>query len=303
MDLQLEKIITTTAFTFAVSPDGKRIAVSGERKVSVFSLPDLLKVESFQVKHTCSIAYLSDSKSMIIQNTTGRLFAWNGANVELVGKWPTSKWQEKPIFHSGNDCILYAGIDGIWMYKATTRSFAKIYTTSRDIRICRCDKDGIRCVALPGNKTEKKAEILCLDYEGTIWQQSQTEEDIMSSLFSPAWSDSDTIAISTPITEDFPLRLIYLLDLKGRVVAQEWIADAEDNGDFCYSNGMFVKASTVGAYAVTFWDAHNMQQVYTLDSEKLASYGMTTPLTFAFLCSDNRVLLGSWDKLLAFRIV
>lgn len=302
MDLVLDKIISNPAFVIAISPDCTKIAVSGERTITIFSFPDLQQIEKLKVAHTCSMVFLSDSRSLLIQNTTGKTFVWNGISLESTGKWPVPKWQEKPMFYCGDDHVLWAGHGGIWMYDARERKISNIFSSPRDLWICRCEEDVIKCIAMDYGEGENTVDILSLTYEGSIQKQAQSDIQVKNGVFkSPAWSNDDLIAISTSVRPNFPLNIVYLLNTEGQVLGQEWVPAGEDNGSFYYGNNMFIKISMVGAYNINIYNANNIELIYKLDCQKLASYGMTTPPTFAWITPDNRILVGSWNKLFVFK--
>lgn len=304
MNFVIDKIISKPACTLAVSPDGTRIAVSGERVINIFSYPDLQPMGKTQAPHPCSMVFLSDSQSLLILTTTGRTFLWNGVSAKPLGKWPVPQCQSSPMFHCVDDRIAWAGYGGIWMYYVKGREIRNIFPSQRDVRICRCDEGTIRCVAMDYGEAAKAVDLLTLTYEGAIRQQAQSEIQVKNCFsFDPAWSDEGLIAISTSIRRNFPLKIIYLLNTEGQVAAQEWIPPDEDNGNFYVGSDMFAKVSAVANRNINFYNAHNLEPVFRMDRQKLAAYGMTAPPTFVWFAPDNRVLVGSWSELLVFRMV
>ena len=304
MDIILDNILTNPAFLIAVSPDCTKIAVSGERTVTIFSFPDFSTIGKMKVAHACSMVFLSDNSSLMILNTTGKAFIWDGSSVEPIGKWPVPRWQERPMFYCGDDRVLWAGYGGIWLYSIKERTIRKIFASSKDIRICRCEADSIKCIAMNYGEAETDVDLLSISLDGLIQQKSQSDIQIINSFIkSPAWSEDNLIAISTAVASKFPLNLVYLLNTTGQVVEQVWIPAAEDNGSFIYCNNLFIKVSVVGAYNINFYDAHTLELILKLDSHKLASYGMDAPPTFAWVTPNNQILIGSWNKLFVFKIV
>ena len=303
MDIVLDRIISNPAFLIAVSPDCTKIAISGERTITVFSFPDFGRIGKMKLAHVCSMVFLSDNSSLMILNTAGRAFIWDGIALESIGKWPVPRWQEKPLFYCGDDRVLWAGYGGIWLYNVRERTIKKIFASSKDVWICACEGGLIKCIAMNYGETESEVDLLTISLDGSIQQKAQSDIQIKNDFIkNPAWSKDNLIAISTAIASKFPLNLVYLLDSTGQVVEQVWIPAAEDNGRFVYCNNLFIKVSVVGAYNINFYDAHTLKLILKLDGHKLASYGMDSPPTFAWVAPNNQILIGSWDKLFVFNI-
>lgn len=303
MELTIEKELKNPSYFYAVSPDRSRIAVAGERRITVYSLPDFKELERVKVLHSKSVVFLSDNRSLLIVSTTGATSLWDGMAVEKLGKWPVPTWQEEPLFSGGDDRAVWAGCGGIWIYDVRQRKIEKVYTSPRKLRICGCDGQTIKCIALSNDGEAAEAEILRISYGGQILQRAMTSVEIFAdSDVYPAWSDEGTIAVATPVQPPLPLFMAYLLNEDGQVLGQEWIRMAADYGSFFCGSGMIAKVSAYAEKCILFLRADNFDPILKLDKKQLEQHGIKTPPTFAWFGVEGRIAIGCWDKLVIFKV-
>ena len=125
--LQLKHIYKYPAYDLVPSPDGKFLAVSGDRCIRIFSLPALALEKTIYVRDPSSMAYLHDG-SLLILNTTGGLFHWRDNTLHSLGHWPDHLWRERPIFRCGPDSVVLGYDEGVCRYCLSTGQFTPIYT-------------------------------------------------------------------------------------------------------------------------------------------------------------------------------
>ena len=144
MQLELIKTMNHTAFEFAISHDKTKFATSSDRMVRVYSWPELKVIEKFRLSNVSSMVFLEDNCSILLLNTTGKLFLWDGKVLHKQGKWPMRDWIEKPLVYYKKNYILWAGEDGIWKYNADTREIERIYSSHGDNNtVCSCQNGKI----------------------------------------------------------------------------------------------------------------------------------------------------------------
>lgn len=303
MELVLKKVIRNAALTIAVSPDGSRLAISSERKITVLLLPELKKESTIPVQHASSMIFLEDNCSMLILNTIGRCYLWSGSNLENLGRWPVPKWVESPLFYAGNDYAFWAGCGAVWKYNIAKRQITKVFSTEQEPFICRVGDGIVRLVTLDYNYSRQHMKIFQIDYSGTIVHYCTTNKKIQTLDFgTPCWNDDDLIAISTESAEDESCSLIYLINGKnGNVQFQKCEPNTLTSGDFYCGKGIFAKVCPVLAKTVEFYTANDFKLLYRLDETVLDESGSINPPAMVSFLEDGTILVGSWRRLLVYR--
>lgn len=125
--LQLKRVYKYPAYNLVPSPDGKFLAVAGDRYIRIFSLPALALEKTIYVRDPSTMAYLRDG-SLLILNTTGGLFHWRDNTLHPLGHWPDRLWRERPIFRCGPDGVVLGYDEGVCRYCLSTGQFTPIYT-------------------------------------------------------------------------------------------------------------------------------------------------------------------------------
>lgn len=306
MELVLEKTIRSAAFDIAVSPDGSRLAICGERKITIFSLPGLYKENTIRVSHTSSMVFLGDNKSMLILTTTGRCIFWNGQILESLGKWQVPRWEEKPVFYAGGNDVFWAGSHGIWKYNVNEGTMLKIFQTPHEPYICRVEDGIVYAVILKYGVQLQHIEILELDFAGTVKRACISRNNIQAALFGePCWNKNGNIAISTCVSKPLGVySYCYLIDsVNGEIIFQKCEPHSGSCGDFYAAKDLLVKVGDALAEDVSIFDASNMRMLHRIEKTYLAGTdGVNPPSTVTFL-DDGRLLVGTWTKLFVFKIV
>ena len=82
--LQLKHIYKYPAYDLVPSPDGKFLAVSGDRCIRIFSLPAMALEKTIYVRDPSTMADLHDG-SLLSLNPTGGLFHWLDNTLHSLG--------------------------------------------------------------------------------------------------------------------------------------------------------------------------------------------------------------------------
>lgn len=304
MELVLEKIIRSAAYRIAVSPDGSRLAISSERKVTILSLPDLKKENAIPVRHTSSMIFLEDNYSMLVLDTTGGFYLWNGEELENLGRRPVPRWVEGPLFYAGRNSAFWAGGGAVWKYDVEKRQMTKVFSTEREPFLCRVDDGIIRLVTLAYNQTLQHMEIFQIDHEGAVLSSCRTKE-LQTAVFGmPCWDENDRIAISTAAsTAKGAASFVYVIDGKNGEVLSQTETQAEwETGDFYCGNGLLAKCNQVLKKKIRFFEAQSMNVLCDLQVERIEESGEVNPPTMVAFLPDGRILAGSWRRLFVFRL-
>ncbi len=303
MELVLDKVIRNAAFAIAVSPDSSQLAISSERKITVLSLPELKKQSTIPVQHTSSMIFLEDNCSMLILNTVGKCYLWDGSNLENLGRWPVPRWVENPLFYAGYDEAFWAGCGAVWKYNIAKRQITKVFLTEHEPLICRVGDGVIRLVTLNYDYPQQYMEIFRIDYSGTIIHHCTTNQKLQTRMFGrPCWNDDEMIAISTISAADEACGLIYLVDSKnGNVQLKKCEQNALLSGDFYCGKGLFAKVCPVLAKTVEFYTANDFKLLYRLDKTILAESGSINPPAMVSFLEDGTILVGSWRRLFVYQ--
>ena len=304
MELVLDRIVRSAALEIAVSPDESRVAVSGERKITVFSLPEFKKEYSIPVRNTNSMIFLEDNCSMLILNTIGGFYLWTGTTLESVGRWAVAECAGVSLFYAGHNTAFWAGHGAVWKYNIAEHQLTKVFSVDGEPFICRVGDGVIRLVCLKYNKSRQYMEIYRLDYNGSILYHCTTKNRLQTNMFGePCWNDDEMIAISTVSTTDSICGFLYLVDSKnGDVLIQKYIPYAMEIGDCFCGNGLIAQVSPVIAKTVTIYAADNLKQLYQLDKTVLDERNNINPPTKVHFLKNGKVLVGSWERLFVYDV-
>lgn len=336
MDFALERTIRHAAFGFAISPDGSKIAVSGARDIIVLSLPDLQRLQSISINNAGSMVFLSDNCSMLILNTTGMTFFWNGTTAEKIGKWPVPRWFEEPLFYGDDNHIFWGSVGGVWCYDIHSRAMTQVFTTKKEAVICRCDQGIVKILLISNHADEQRIGMAEISFDGDILYECRAKHALKTRLVNrPAWSDDDLIAISTIAApqESFPVlprviaykftldgramidedtetgeaampahSILYLLDKKGNILIENHSGQDDDDGHLYYGNGIFAMSCS-SQEKIRLFDAATLRQIYCFQKSNFSADNGINPPTFVCFSPDGKVLTGSWSRLYRFRQV
>lgn len=335
MKIKIDRTIEHPAFAVALSTDFRKIAISGCTNIAVYSLADYSLVMKIPAKNVSSMVYLSDDCSMLIQNTTGSLFLWDGTRLKRAGKLPEPEWTGEPLHYGDDAHIFWNGSSGIWCYDATTCNMKQIFVTEGRTIICGCSQGIIRFLTRAGYDNppvdEQNIQITEMLFDGTILRTHTTSQQLKTrSVNRPAWSEDGIIAVSTvaaptgfvsDLTEvilyEFtpqgrarikevagganpwspPHAVMYLMDDEGQILLEKHYDDHRDSGNLYCGHGLLAK-SCFSAGSVSFMTIRDLEIVGIIDKNDLAHGSRVNPPTFVLFLPDKRILVGSWNKLL-----
>lgn len=334
MELFLDRTIRHGAFSCAVSHDLHEFAISGSKDIKVYSVPDFEELYCIPVKNVCTMVFLSDNRSILILNTSGILFFWDGSNLKRVGHWPVPEWYETPMHYGDDAHIFWGNVGGVWKYDAKERSMNQVFSTEKDVYICSCDHGIIKVLLTNSDSADEgQIELLKLAYSGEVLSRKVTKDPLKIRLIHrPVWSD-DMIAISaiaaphrskpvfervvkyqftpegrailkediwSPEPEGRPHCMLYLLDTEANILdAQK--SNSHDGNLYC-GNGILAKCCT-DEECVVVMRLNNLQDVCYIRKNLLTKGTEGNPPTFAWFGPDDLLVIGSWHRLFVFRIV
>ena len=304
MELVLGRIIRSAAYEIAVSPDESRLAISGERKITVFSLSGFEKEYTIPVRHASSMIFLEDNCSMLILNTTGDCYLWTGTTLERIGRWAAAQCGRTPLFYAGQNTVFWAGCGTVWKYNITERQMTKIFTMNSEPFICRIGDGIIRLVSLKYNKSRQYMEIYRLDYNGSILHHCSTKNRLQTNIFGvPCWNEDELIAVSTVATIDGIHGFLYLINSEnGDVLVQKESSLILEGGDCYGGNGLIAQVLPVLDKSVTIYAADNLKLLYRLDKEVLDEKNDINPPTKVCFLKSGKILIGSWESLFVYDV-
>ena len=334
MDIVLKQRIRHGAFSYAVSHDLHKMAISSDKDIAIYSIPDFCQLAVVPVRNTSSMVFLSDNISLLVLNSIGQMFHWNGEMLEDHGVWPVPQWYESPLFYGSDSKIFWGSQGGIWSYNVVQRSMKKILSIPKDVNICRCDHGVIKALLTESSSVDEQIiGLMEVSYEGEILSKRETKVPLKTRLINqPAWSNDDYIAVSTiaapeqarPIFEriatysftpegravleqDFwlpeniscPHSILYLLDGTGDIcIAKEFDADDNDGNLFC-GNGILAQCCS-GEENVVLMRMADLQEICNIPKSLLTKGIKVNPPTFVWFAPDNLLVVGSWERLFVF---
>lgn len=330
MGITIVRMINHPAYAAALSSDYGRIAISGSKDVAVYSLIDYTLIQKIPVKNASSMVFLSDNCSMLILNTTGSWFLWDGIKLKHKGKWPVPQWREDPLHYADDAHIFWSGSGGIWCFDAITCSIKLLFSTDDRTIICSCSNGIIKYLSFVDSSVDERyiriAEML---FDGTVLYTNISKQQVQARRINlPAWSEDGIIAVSTiaapmGLERDVTAALPYEFTTKGRACvkeAAEWVqpwspphavmylmdregnvlrelhSNANDGGNLFCGHGLLAK-SCFSARSVSFMTISNLEMVGIIGENDLV-YGIEpNPPTFVLFLPKKRILVGSWNKL------
>lgn len=304
MEVVLSKVIRSAAFVIAVSPDELRLAVSGERKITVFSLSGFEKEYTIPVRHVSSMIFLKDNCSMLILNTTGDCYLWTGTTLERIGKWTDTQCARTPLFYAGQNTVFWSGCGAVWKYDIAEQQMTKVFSAEGEPFICRVGEGVIRLVCLKYNKSWQHMGIYKLDYNGSVLHKCTTKNRLQTNIFGiPCWNEDELIAISTVATIDGVHGFLYLVNSEnGDVLVQKESSLILEGGDCFCGNGLIAQVLPVLDKSVTIYAADKLKLLYRLDKEVLDEKNDINPPTMVCFLKSGEILIGSWEKLFVYDV-
>lgn len=307
MELFFEKKIHHNAFHIAVSLDGLKVAVSSDQKITIFSTPDYQRTAIIPVQHTSSMIFLKDSNKLLILNTHGKLFFWNGEKATKLGKWPVPRWAEAPLFYSGDRYAFWTLDGNVWRYDIDRQELLRIYSSPKDLVICKCANGLLSLIGYQYNLQEQLLTMLTMDYDGQISHIQCTHSPIETCYVGkPCWTDDGVVVVSVVATpsvsgDSHPKSILYLIDsTTGSIITKKEYLGQAESIDCYYGNGMIAKVFPVFSCRVEIYEAKSLTDLFVVDSKLLTPNGKTNPPTEVCFTSNKKVFIGSWNNVCVF---
>lgn len=336
MRIIIDRIISHPAYTAALSADSRRIAISGSKNIAVYSLIDFTLIQKIHVKNVSSMVFLADNCSMLILNTTGSWFLWDGIKLKHMGKWPVPQWREDPLHYADDAHIFWSGSGGIWCFDAITCNMKQLFSTDDRTIICNCSNGIIKYLTFADSSVDERSiRIAEMLFDGTVLYTNISKQQLQARRINlPTWSEDGIIAVSTiaaptglergatevylyefttkgracvkKTAEEVPLwspphAVMYLLDREGSVL-RELHSNANDGGNLFCGHGLLAK-SCLSAKSVSFMTISDLEMVGIVGQDDLAHGVEPNPPTFVLFLSKKRILVGSWNKLFVCQFV
>lgn len=300
MNLIVGRKIQHGAFRIAVSQDKRKVAISSERDIAVYSLPNFDKIDTIPVKNASSMVFLWDNCSMIILNTTGGLFLWQEGVLTSRGQWPAPQWVENPLVYSGNRYVFWTSQGVVWRYEIFLKEMTEIYTSTNELDICSCEDGVLKIIGYRYCPSEQHIEITKIDYDGRIIDAKQTSSSMdIFYINRSCWTPNDIIvfsSISSPCVDDLVEQssFIYMIDAtSGNILTRNKRNNFLEAGNvFCGVN-MVGAIFSVFARSVEFYDTRTGECVGSVGQRELKSLGQYNWPWSVYFLSDTHVLLGS----------
>lgn len=308
MELVFEQKVYHGALEIAISPDKSRVAISSERKITILDTVHFQRIVTIPISHATSMIFLSDSAKMLILNTTGILYFWDGDTVEKLGKWAVPRWAETPLFYSGGSYAFWT-LDGVvWRYNINLRTMDKIYSSSKDLVICKCSDGQVRLIGYRRGIPRQALDLTTIDYDGNVISSVQTDRSVYTHCMGiPCWTNSNTVVFSALAKSQgiFHASLtsyLYLINtVNGEVKLQRYGHNYEDSGDCYHGTGMVAEVYPVLSKDVVLYTADKLEYQFRIGKDFFDASDKINPPTQAHFL-DSRVLVGSWKYFYVFRI-
>lgn len=296
------------AYGIAISEDEKSLAVVSE-KIRVFSLPEMKLKEVISVKNAGCACFLGDNRSMLIINTMGELYFWNGEKVRRVGKVLGECYQGKLFYDSENDVVVFAAGKGIYRFDADNLQCRKIYDDSeREMTIVSCSGGQVLLLIFASGCDYQKLELLTIGLEGNVLRRVWTQKKIQTGWVSdcPAISPKGDIAVATVekpcLFHSNAINLLYLIDQDGSVIAQRRLLSGmsrmNEINKVIYVRGCFVvlnqlTVNFLGLTQIEFYDTKDLSLLYEFKMNE----GEINPVTNICITKVGYVYIGTWTRM------
>ncbi len=303
--LQLKRVYKYPAYNLMPSPDGKFLAVAGERCIRIFSLPALALEKTIYVRDPSSMAYLEDG-SLLILNTTGGMFHWRDNTLHPLGHWPDRLWRERPIFRCGPDSVVLGYDEGVCRYCLSTGQFTPIYTCPDKFLYFAGVADGLLHFLI--HDREKNWDFpsyVVMDPQGTIHSCSVVDHKINCLVTSrPGIIDGGYLAMTSfrkhPILGG---SVLYLISPDGHTT--EIDLPKHFRCTPCISvvgSSRYLAVPNDFHHDLTILDRKDVSTRFYISTEELHHTSKFTQLSDCLFLSDTEFLVGTWTRLFQYEI-
>lgn len=301
-----------TATSMTMSKNEETLAICAGSNIKVFSLPEMELEQTIRVKNPGCACFLGDNRSMLIINTTGGLYFWNGEKVRRVGKILGECYQGKMFYDCGKDVVVFTTGEEIYRFDAASLQCRKIYSESeRKLAVISC-KDGQ--ILLLGSKVAcdyQNLELITIDLEGHILKQVWTQKKIQTGiiLYCQAMSPEGNIAVAAMenscLFHADPINQLYLVGQDGSVVGPKRLPGGIMGAynRITYAHGCFVllnqlTVSYLGLTQIGFYDTKDLSLLYEFKMNE----GEINPATDICFTNNGDVYVATYMRLYVLRM-
>ena len=308
MELSVEKTVRQGAMCIAVSPDGSRVAVSSERSVGIYTLPELKREGSFRLSNPGTMVFLSDSRSLLILNTTGVLYLWDGTELERLGDWQVPEWYENPLHYIGEDTVLWAAVGGVWRYHVPSRTMTRLYETERNVQLGPVENGVVRFAECKRSYIGlHPIDFVTMTTEGEVLSRVTTREKLPECFWPGCWTDDGAFIYGAQLIPQNLTGLreegcIFRIDTRsGEVLVRKSVDLYSMNTGFSFQRGMVIQSSHALQKDIIFRDPGSLEELGRIEYNAMLGKLDLNPLEEVVFLDDKTFLLGSWNRL--FRMV
>ena len=308
MEFSIEKTVRQGAMCIAVSPDGSRAAVSSERSVGIYTLPELKREGSFRLSNPGTMVFLSDSRSLLILNTTGVLYLWDGTELERLGDWQVPEWYENPLHYIGEDTVLWAAVGGVWRYHVPSRTMTRLYETERNVQLGPVENGVVRFAECKRSYIGlHPIDFVTMTTEGEGLSRVTTLEKLPECFWPGCWTEDGSFVYGAQLIPQNLTGLreegcIFRIDTRsGEVLVRKSVDLYSMNTGFSFQRGMVIQSSHALQKDIIFRDPGSLEELGRIEYNAMLGKLDLNPLEEVVFLDDKTFLLGSWNRL--FRMV
>ena len=331
MEFVLNRTFRHAAYSCAVSQDQTRIAIASRRKVFIYSVPAFSQVGSFVIQNPASMVFLSDNRSLLVTNTTGSIYLWDGMGIEALGKWPTKHYNSEELCYISDDCILVAGPGGVWQYSILQRKFKHLFSTEKTAVICKRAQEYIGLILFSW-QDRQKIDIVKLSYHGEVISHSRSDRELLTRMIYRPVGLGEEIVLSAVAPPEFveqpgivsvtygfdangraqileevrspnsepatpPRSMLYRLNEDGSVLAQREAAGSNELSGDLYPCNQGVALICNANNNILFLDTYDLHPVYVLEKDTLFPKPEINPFEFVHWIGNDMLIVGTWERL------
>lgn len=304
MEFSIEKTVRQGAMCIAVSPDGSRAAVSSERSVGIYTLPELKREGSFRLSNPGTMVFLSDSRSLLILNTTGVLYLWDGTELERLGDWQVPEWYENPLHYIGEDTVLWAAVGGVWRYHLPGRTMTRLYETERNVQLGPVENGVVRFAECKRSYIGlHPIDFVTMTTEGEVLSRVTTREKLPECFWPGCWTEDGSFVYGAQLIPQNLTGLreegcIFHVDTRsGEVRVRKSVDLYSMNTGFSFGRGMVIQSSHALQKDIIFRDPGSLEELGRIEYNAMLGKLDLNPLEEVVFLDDDTFLLGSWNRL------
>lgn len=304
MDFFIEKTVRQGAMCIAVSPDGSRAAVSSERSVGIYTLPELKREGSFRLSNPGTMVFLSDNRSLLILNTTGVLYLWDGTELECLGDWQVPEWYENPLHYIGEDTVLWAAVGGVWRYHVPSRTMTRLYETERNVQLGPVENGVVRFAECKRSYIGlHPIDFVTMTTEGEVLSRVTTREKLPECFWPGCWTEDGSFVYGAQLIPQNLTGLreegcIFRVDTRsGEVRVRKSVDLYSMNTGFSFQSGLVIQSSHALQKDIVFRDPGSLEELGRIEYTSMLGKLELNPLEEVVFLDDKSFLLGSWSRL------